>query len=110
MDRISLLLRSCGVTIVSDLNSVKETISTKSNSSTNGDDTDNGNKKTSPDDAPKVLIVIRPNAQTRDHRRAEKFLLAQKQTNLPIIKSDWLLDSIAEFTVKPIENYYTKSS
>jgi hypothetical protein len=82
VDRITLLLQSCGATFLSSIHHHLES----------------ENKTT--------IILIRPNPQTRDFRRVEKFLSShQNASHLPIVKCNWLLDSIAEFEVKPIDNY-----
>ncbi len=97
VDRITTLLRLCGATILTDLTPIIDQIS--SNSAV-----DNASHTI---DISKTVILIRPNPQARDFRRTEKFVSNQGEClkSVLVLKGDWLLDSLAEFMVKPLNDY-----
>ena len=97
VDRLTTLLRLCGATILTDVTSIFDQISSDSAA----------DKASNTIDISKTLILIRQNPKARDFRRTEKFVSNQGESlkSVPIVKGNWLLDSIAEFMVKPLNDY-----
>lgn len=79
-DRLERLLSFCGATIVSDLTSLVGI-----------------------QDNDKVAVMLRPDPHPRDWRAARKEL--EDYPTLPLIRGNWLLDSISDFRVKEFDGY-----
>lgn len=80
LDRLECLLESCGATVARDVSSLVGV----------------------PDNV-KVAVMIRPDPHPRDWRAARKEL--EDYPTLPLIRGNWLLDSISDYTAKEFDGY-----
>jgi hypothetical protein len=79
LERLQCLLQACGATIVHDVTSLVGLSNDK------------------------VAVMLRPDPHPRDWRAARKEL--EKYPTLPLIRGNWLLDSISNFQVKDVNDY-----
>jgi hypothetical protein len=79
LERLQCLLQACGATIVHDVTSLVGLSNDK------------------------LAVMLRPDPHPRDWRAARKEL--EKYPTLPLIRGNWLLDSISNFQVKDVNDY-----